>query len=239
MAARPVNLSPTHRKYTATVENVREVGLRGRADLVVWAERLERDGVVPYRGPDGAELMVMACGTRFRGIPFRECSIAVAVSHAPDGASHDAWFLTRAFNSQRLFAWVERTVFKTPYRHADVQVEGEGIPRFHVRAGDTLLVEAARAGALDEGGESDVTEEVTIHLPARGSKPGGVYHAVLRGPTRVVPFAAHDTFVVRSSDDEPALALLEASAFRGREWHVRLGAVHARTKTYKRDTPAT
>ena len=63
--------------YISTITDVREVTLRGTADLVYWRDCLQREGLAPYDEDGRAALLVTAIESKFRGIPFREMKLAV------------------------------------------------------------------------------------------------------------------------------------------------------------------
>jgi hypothetical protein len=217
-------------RYTATVRDVAEVGLVGAADLGRWRAWLEPEGLFPVERDGAAEVRVMACSTRFKGIRFRELSISVTVS-ATDGAEEDdGVFLAQAWNSVRFFAWVERTFFRTPYQHADVELDSRGAAWMHVEddAGHTLHAKMATSPSCSP---SDVNWAGAIHLPrAKDGAPRRHFFARLAGPTWSSAFAEDDELAFGGSG---VLARLSESGFVGRTWENRSGAVHARSKTFE------
>lgn len=219
-------------RYVATVKDVEEVTLRGSAAFEPWADRLACEELTPSRREDGrVPVQLVACEARYMGITFRECSVSVQVSD--DG---DEVFLAQAYNSSRLFAWSERSFFRTPYDHADVSLDPRDLAHFLVIEKGVQRL-AASMGTdrawLDEG---DERWEGTIHIPQR--RPGAtheVFHAKLEGLARIVPFdAEEDEFDVHPAGDDQALSVLAASDFRGETWLTREYGIHARTKTRPR-----
>ena len=101
-------------KFVATVYPVREVSLLGSADFAFWADRLAADHLVPQACEDQARAMINASDAKYLGIRFRELSISIFCQRR-DGNQQEAVYLVQAFNSVRWFAWVERSMFSTPY----------------------------------------------------------------------------------------------------------------------------
>jgi hypothetical protein len=111
-------------KYVAEVSPVKEVTLHGLADLSFWQEQLAAEGLTPLAQDGKAQLFISATEARFKGIRFRECLIGIHVQRVnaePDDMP--AMFLLHAWNSLRLFAWIERTLFGTPYYPGQIKVE--------------------------------------------------------------------------------------------------------------------
>lgn len=55
-------------KYVAELAHVREVSLLGSADLGFWAERLRGDGLTPVEHAGRAQVLVVACDSKFFGV---------------------------------------------------------------------------------------------------------------------------------------------------------------------------
>src|SRR3954451_19928885 len=106
-------------KWTATLSHVREVSLKGAADLGYWTNRLKTEDLVPIEQEGKAQLMILSADARFMGLNFRELSISIA-ARASESRTADAAFLVGAWNSRRFFAFSERVFFSTPYSHGNV-----------------------------------------------------------------------------------------------------------------------
>ena len=224
-------MKPPDVRYVAVIAPVCEVILAGTADLAYWRERLGRDGLFPYAAAGRAGLLISAMASSFRGLPFREFSVSVAVSRQSDGATHDDVFLAHACNSSRLLAFAERALFQTPYVPADIRVVEQ--PPVSIAAADsgTTRFAAALAPETPRAGHEAQDWEGAIYLPG-GEK---VFYARLAGPTEVYPFTAADTLTIQPGADDAALRQLVDSGFSGREWRVRAAATHSRSKTYRRE----
>ncbi|HYO24799.1 MAG TPA: hypothetical protein VEQ85_07605, partial [Lacipirellulaceae bacterium] len=96
-------------KYAAQVQGVQEVSLRGEADLQPWSAELAALGLTPIVEAGRVGAMLSATSARFRGVRVREFSIALLARENDTG--REGWYLAHAFNSLRLFAWIERTMF--------------------------------------------------------------------------------------------------------------------------------
>ena len=105
-------------KWAARLSHVREISLRGGADLSYWKDRLDRERLVPLERDGRAEILIISADAKFRGVRFREVSFSVAVAPPEPSPGIETVFLLGAFNSNRFFAWCERTFFSTPGQHA-------------------------------------------------------------------------------------------------------------------------
>ena len=106
-------------RYVATVKNVREVVLEGRADLEYWTRHLEPMGLAPKAVDGEAELAIAAFRSRWMGIPFGEAVVFLSVGPARDEDDRDDYFLLRAFNSNRFFTF---STCSTYFRHCVLNV---------------------------------------------------------------------------------------------------------------------
>ena len=225
---------PATASYAVTVANVRELALRGRADLAFWRERLRPLQLHPLECEGQAVLHIGATSARFYGIRFQELVICVLLGE-PEGV-----YLAQAFNSVRAFAWVERTFFGTPYAWSRIGIEVASEVAYEAHLGDVLLLRAAMGPAtsaerLSAAPWTDEDWRVPIYLPPRRpGQPGKVFHGRLRGPTRTIPFDPDcDTFHACSDSPFPALDWLSQSRFVPREWIVRPAATHSKSKTVR------
>src|SRR5262245_55741199 len=66
-------------KYVADIAGVREVSLRGSAELGFWQDRLRAPGLTPANLDGAAEILIVAAEMKYAGIRFRELSISVGV----------------------------------------------------------------------------------------------------------------------------------------------------------------
>lgn len=220
--------TPT-RTYISTITNVREVALSGTADLAYWQERLRSVGLDAYAENGRASLLLTAIESKFRGIPFRELSISVLVSD--DGLTASGAYLAHAFNSSRLLAFAERVFFRTPYHLAGLALEVRVPARMAVSANGYELFSARMGSQRSPARNEDNLFEGSIYLP------GGrdVFYAHLSGAADVYLFDEADTLFFRPDSAGDIFAQLVDSGFTGGEWRLRAGAVHARSKTFKRD----
>jgi len=223
-------VKPASVAYIATIAPVREVILAGSADLAYWRARLAEVGLFPHDDGGRAALSVSAIAGRFRGLPFREVSVAVVVSDR-DGGPPDAIYLAGAFNSSRLLAWAERAFFRTPYQPANIRLNEPPAVAVEVGLGGHVAYAASMAAAGPARHEAQAWEGA-IHLPPHGARRE-LFYARLAGPTTVTPFTAPDTLTIHPRGDDVLRQLVE-SGFAGQEWRVRTAAVHARSRTYRR-----
>ena len=229
-------------KWAAELAHVREVSLRGTADLAFWKGRLSREGLTPAERDGRAQVLVIAADGRFHGVRFRELSFSVVVTPPHEGPpTRDAAFLVRAFNSSRLFAFCERTFFSTPYYHGDVRLSAS-VPASVELTVKGRAVFAAHMGLPAEGpqrapsrvGEAGWEGPVFLPRKAAGNDHAGRYFvARIRGETQTYPFEATDSVQITPSADGDVFSALAASEFVAEEWALRPDASHAKSKTMK------
>jgi hypothetical protein len=218
-------------KYIATIRNVREVCLVGRADLGFWTDRLAPGGASPANIDDRAELWLSAVQLKWLGIAFQELYIAIRLP--PDDDGRPRIFLVSAFSTSRGLAWCERTFFQTPYEQANINVNASQPWSFDLRHSDQVTL-SAKSQNTPATTTTDETWVGKILLPS--SSTGGrpkLFHAKLSGLTEVAHFdPATARLALRPSIHQPVVKLLADSGFSPAEWRVRTNAVHARSKTY-------
>ena len=229
-------------KYVAELTHVREVSLRGTAELALWKNRLLKEGFVPAEHDCRAQIMIIAADMAFNGVRFTEMSFSVLLARRDQGAPRDAAYLVQAFNSCRLFAFCERTLFSTPYVHGDCRVstsfpasirlsrDGEVIFRAEMRDDSTTAGRRpARTG--EEGWDGPV------FLPTsrrRRGEQGRHFFAKVHGDTRSYTFlTGADAVTFRPSQGTEVLQALIDSRFVGEEWAIREDAAHSKSKTYR------
>ncbi len=210
------------RAHISTITGVREVGLRGTAELAYWQDTLRSEGLAPLAEGGRAVLMLAAIDATFRGIPFRELSISVALT---DGGA----FLAHAYNSSRLLAFAERVFFQTPYHLAELTVRERPPARLGVARGGRAVFDARMGDERPPARREEMLFDGPIYLP------GGRRHffARLSGAADVFPFDATDTVTFASQSPGTIFGRLRESGFTGREWQLRSTAVHARTRTFE------
>lgn len=209
--------------YISTITGVREVGLRGTADLAYWRKQLQAERLAPLDENGRASLLLTAIESKFRGIPFRELSISVLLA---DGGA----FLAHAFNSSRLLALAERAFFQTPYHLAELTIDEQYPARMGAAQAGRSLFQASMGDRRPPESEKDVVVDGPIFLPG-GQK---VFYARLSGMGDIFTYQASDSVTFAAGGSESIFDRLGESGFTGQEWLVRAGAVHARSKTYKR-----
>lgn len=227
-------MRPAGVSYVAVISPIREVILVGTADLAYWRERLRPQALFPYEDNGRASLTISAIAGKFRGLSFREFSVAVAVADGPDGRGHDAMFLAHAYNSSRLMALSERLFFRTPYYPAEIAVEVGPPASARVAAGGRTIFEANRAPTAAPLAAEMQDWEGRIYLPRLGERVGELFYARLAGPTEVYAFDPADVVAFHPRAEDGALSALAESNFAGQEWRIRTAATHARSRTYRR-----
>jgi hypothetical protein len=220
-------------RFIVQVPHVKEVTLAAEADWAYWRDRLRGEALFPFRQDNKAHLMISATELHSMGRRTNELTIGLIVCERPSADSPDALFLVHAFNSSRLFAWVERTFFSTPYYRGRLQVDAQ-LPvkiRLEDRAG--LILQAHMTAAPKPATTSDELWQGKIYLPRRQAKTQ-YFVAKLGGLTDIYSFAPADTFQMNTRPEHPAFQWLRESDLACRAWRIRTDATHARSKTYAR-----
>ncbi len=234
---------PAAIKYVADISHVREVSLLGSAGLAFWQGKLRAANLVPCNVEGRARLLLSAPDLKFKGIRFRELSICVLVSRHEDGSSEDGAFLAYAFNSNRFFAFCERTFFSTPYVHANIDVESMLPAAFRVSQRGSVVLHAAMSADSTAATRPPVRTAVEgfkgpVFLPrpvTSRRRSNRFFYAHIDGLTQTYAFdRTRDTFKRHPSADVPVLAWLAESQFVPTEWLIRDDATHGKSKTYTR-----
>lgn len=228
-------------RYQTTIYDVREVILTGAADPAFWQEKLNAEGLLPFLVDDRAQMTITAISSKFRGLRFEEMTIAIAVCERDGASAPDGFYLAHAFNSRRLLALAERTLFRTPYYPGAITVQEQIPASVHLRLDDQAVFSAAMSGARERlhGGVEEW--EGAIYLPhrvARKKAAGERFFARMGGHTETYPFSpGADLCEIRPRDSDLALQWLLDSRFTPGEWRLRSQATHARSQTYSRAAP--
>jgi hypothetical protein len=223
-------------KYIAEVQGGREVALNGTADFQYWKHVLAPQGLAPTQCNNQAEIVLSAVELKWMGVRFSELSVAICV-HEANEPEKAGIYLAAAFNTSRMFSFIERRCFHTPYRHARVSVSTHAPSSFQLTDDANTILQAERHGTTAPE-ERDNAWQGAIYLPSRitrAQKRYEVFFARLSGRTQITPFEdSLDLIQFAVSKRDPIFQLLIDSRFTGVEWRVRSNATHARSKTYKR-----
>lgn len=204
-------------EYVTIVEPVLEVTLIGTADRAVWAPHFD----LGARTADPVTVVLSAVETIYMGVRFRELSLSLLLDDAKG-------ILVHAFNSSRVFAFIERQMFHTPYYYAAISVTArhihlatQGQPLLDARLPDTAPVERS----------ADECREWQLTLPT--TKPQ-YFYARLEGHTEYYACAGSTVQGFDHPAMPPAFTYLQQSNFRLHTWSVRTTARHSKSKTYSR-----
>ncbi|HEY1015301.1 MAG TPA: hypothetical protein VGE07_21525 [Herpetosiphonaceae bacterium] len=219
-------------RTVADIDHVLEVALAGAADAAAWEPLLLKRGLRPAARDGAVELELMATDLRWKGIRFREWSVAVPA--LPLGATEDGGalggYLPQAFNSAAPLAWAERVLFKTPYRHAVIAASGEPPAAMAVTLGGRAALRARMAGprAPSETRQRDLAS--VVYLPG---EPKRQFDVRLAGEQMIYPVADDDEWSLAPIDGYPIFAWLRDSQFAPSEWRICRRARHRKSNTYR------
>lgn len=227
-------MQPDKIKYVAQVAPVREVTMHGLADLAFWQEKLRGENLQPMPSQGQAQLFISATEARFMGLRFRECILGIQVEPRDE---QPAMYLLHAWNSLRAFAWIERTMFGTPYYPGQVTVDPQSPAKMQLSERGQPLITAARSAESPEPAQFvDENWQGAIFLPTKQGRTQQLFIAKLAGATEHSPFAAaSDSFALARAENCPALSWLLDSHFTPQRWAIRQAAAHAKSKTYAAD----
>ncbi len=235
---------PEKIRYAAEVRGVQELTLKGTADLAYWNRLLKPHGLIPLSSDGRARILIMGGRLRWKGFRFREISFSVELQSRITPDYRDAACLIQAFNTNRFFAFSERTFFSTPYVHAKCDVDLEpprhlritrgGVESFAVQMPATPERPAVKSGPDGQFGP-------VYLLPASEASPLRYFVGNVKGDTRILPWNEEfDTLTLNPEASEPgALLHLRNSGFSPLEWHIREDAYHGKgvTRTVTGDLP--
>jgi hypothetical protein len=228
-ATSPAN-APAAARFIAEVPHVKEVTLHAAAKLDFWRERLSAERLYPWEQAGAAEIIISATDLHWMGKRTYEVTLGLTVSARADAATRDGLYLLQAFNSSRLFAWMERTFFNTPYSLGRIQFSAQPPAAVTLSDAQGVMAELSMKPAAAPTLEQEEMWQGVIYLPG-----GRYFVARLGGHTQVYPFdpAAH-TARFEARDRYPAFQWLLDCGLRPLEWHIRQDAIHARSRTFTR-----
>lgn len=234
-------------RKAAEVHPVREITLTGTADAQPFAGllaeqelRIAQDHGAQDHGR--AQLFLSATDARFHGVRFREFSISLMLDDRVAAARHEnSALLMQAFNSVRFFAWIERTVFRTPYQHARIAVQTELPARVAVSRHGEQLVELRMADVADRrpirSGKEDWAGRIHLPLSAgkRAPEDAKMFFARLSDSAEVYSAHSSDQVEFHAHPDFAILRQLCEANFAPQEWLIRTHGRHLKSKTVSRD----
>ena len=243
MSESPIYSRPALRpvRYVAEPSQVREISVRGSAELAFWTKRLRAEDLIPLEIGGKAQIMVVAAELKFAGIRFTEVSFSVLLLMPANAPWNDAAFLVHAFNSCRPFAFCERVFFKTPYSHGRCRVSVAAPAFIEVVAGDGASF-ALAMGAAPAAGSREMSRrtgerwEGPIFLPrtARHAE-SSFFFGRMKGETQTRPFnTAEDTMKIPANGRDRVFRMVLESGFTPKTWTVRADAVHGKSRTFRR-----
>ena len=225
-------------KYVAKLSSVTEVSLLGTAELDYWQDRLRPYGLSPVPLDGAAQILVIAAKARFKGIPFCEVSFSVIVSPSQERhALQDAACLLRAFNSNRIFAFFERTFYETPYYPAKCE---NSLDPISVKVSSHKEVFfSAQMGSVGHRkrsqSENDGWYGTIAFIPPKSlsGAPCKYFIGRLDGQTTTYSYdPSNDSLIIAKDSGISIFSQLAESEFAGKQWIVRASANHAKSKTY-------
>ena len=227
---------PEKIKYVAKVEDVREVTLIANADLSYWRDHLRNDGFVPYVDNGKAELMISSADLKWKSMRSQEVSVSVKIC-CNDKNEPDGYFLLHAFNSSRLFAFIERIFFHTPYYYGRIAVSAEHPVSVVVdeKEQNLMMLHIPENRLPDKTENKDWNGPIFLPFqPGKKADQRKLFFAKIGGLTRVYSFQpSTDLIRLQRAKKHPVIQMLQESNLTGKEWQVRNNASHAKSKTYE------
>lgn len=221
-------IEPQEAKFVAEINGVKEVRLIGRADLDFWNRHLSGKQFQALAVDYCAEITIAATELVWKGFRFNELTISLAVADERNAQKPIGYYLLHAFNSNRFFAFCERTFFSTPYYYGKMNLQERMPCSMAVWSDNQVVLKTALSEAEHSTGEIEEDWEGTVFLP--GNK---YFIARLSGKSKVYPFSASDQLEINANEKYPVFRCLNDSNFTGCEWRTRSDAFHAKSKTYR------
>lgn len=146
--------------------------------------------------------------------------------------------LLRAFNSNRFFAFCERTFFSTPYYSAKCEISLDPV-KIGVENQNGILFSAQIGSIGDRRSENPDDDGWYGSIAIPPKKPGkGKYKyfvAKISGKTTTFEFdESKDTLIIKKDSGVAELSQIVESGFKVNQWIIRESANHAKSKTYTR-----
>jgi len=218
-------------KYAAVINNVHEVTLWGSAKLNFWKEHLKNFDFYPYVENRKAVIIISAINSKFKGIKFSELSVSLKISFAQNGKGDDGFYLFQAYNNVRLFSFIERKIFKTPYYTGKIILNNNIPPKLTLTANGLVILEFEMGNKKTLNEVKVEQHEFKILLPGNGEK--NYFHANLEGMTYSFNFTPNDKIII-NENAEGVWKLLKESGYTPLTWKIRNDSIHRKTKTFTR-----
>lgn len=224
-------IEPQNAKFVAIAGDVKELRLIGSAKLDFWNERLKDKPFQALQiGSRSAEITIAATELVWKRFRFNELTISLAIA-APDNARKQiGYLLLHALNSNRFFAFCERTFFSTPYHFGKVTLRQTTPCLMSARTNKQNVFNAAMSRATRPVTEENESWEGAIFLP--GARREKYFIGKLSGKSKICPFIETDRIELPGETKNVVFDWLIASGFAGKEWRMRSRAFHAKSKTY-------
>ena len=217
-------IRPEDAKYVATVSNVKELRLIGEANLEFWNKQFVDKPFQVFHKNGFAEITIAATELVWKGFRFNELTIVLTLGEKGNPTKQDGVFMLSALNSNRFFAFCERTFFSTPYHFAKINLSETKPFSMSSSVNNQSVFKAEMSKSMSPSREVDDDWEGTIFLPS-----GKYFIAKLLGKTQIYQFDKADEITFAK---HPIFDLMAQSNFTGKEWRWRSDAFHAKSKTY-------
>jgi hypothetical protein len=224
-------IKPQNAKFVAVVRDVRELRLIGNANLDFWNKQLTNEPFQAFQVDGGyAEITIGATELVWKGFRFNELTVSLVIAAKDNSQKQIGYLLLHAFNSNRFFAFCERAFFSTPYHFGKVELREVMPCAINVRSNNRSVLKVEMSAATRRVTEEDESWEGAIFLPnLKGEK---YFIAKLSGKSKICSFTETDRIELQTGAKDTVFGLLADSGFAGREWRMRSGAFHAKSKTY-------
>jgi hypothetical protein len=223
-------IEPQDAKFVAVVSGVKEVRLIGTANLDFWNEQLAGKPFQAFDARGFAEITIAATELVWKGFGFNELTVSLSVAANDNGQIQIGYLLLQAFNSNRFFAFCERTFFSTPYRFGAVSLREKMPCAINARSNDRFVLKAEMSPAARSSAKENESWEGAVFLP--GGRAEKYFVAKLSGISEIYPFVETDQIELRSETKQDVFGLLRDSGFAGKQWRMGSDAFHAKSKTY-------
>lgn len=212
-------------EYVTVVEPVLEVTLICTGDVAPWQQTLSREGLTLPQEQAQIEMVLSAAEMKYMGVKFQEFSISLRIDDTQA-------LLVYAFNSNRLFAFMERAVFRTPYYFAAIGVNAH---RIQVMNGQQRFFDATLPETASLTHSASELNDFRVWLPSaseQGDKKAHYFNARLEGETKHYAIPPDGAVLAIGAELPAPLRALRSSNPHIKQWYVRDRARHSKSRTF-------
>ena len=219
-----------NQKIAAQIFPVAEVSLFARVKNEKIGPLLASQSLAPF-GAGMTDMVMVFSEMKYSGMRFGEIAITVAAATRNDPKTEYGSFMLTAFNSNPFFAFVERNIFKAPYRSANIRFS-LAERSFHCamrgKGGSKDSIEVSLS--MPESDPAHICHERNVLLPGKTNGVLTFFKARIEGET-IHKRSQSDTDSVHVNIGLDRLNRLAAEDINIVGWEIRRAATHTKYET--------